>query len=134
MRLISFAQKIDEEGDAAVNIQQGESLVGARVLYVSIYPYSKGKRESNPFCLHTEVAGLNMCERELPVANANDPSGLNTHTHTVSRIDQEALSLCEQMARAISDDRGAAGWSCRHSSKYIVIAKRVYFIFAFLKV
>jgi len=37
--------------------------------------YRVGKRESNPFCLHAEVAGLNMWERELPVANANDPSG-----------------------------------------------------------
>ena len=63
--------------DAAVNIQQGEPCRVSRficLVYLSIYRVEK--RESNPFCLHTEVAGLNMWERrELPVANANDPSG-----------------------------------------------------------
>jgi hypothetical protein len=40
MRLISLAErdgKRRSKGDAVVNIQQGESLVGSQVLYVSIY-------------------------------------------------------------------------------------------------
>jgi hypothetical protein len=71
-----------EQRDAAVNIQQGEPCrVSGFYMSLSIYLshlsiYRVEKRESNPFCLHTEVAGLNMWERrELPVANANDPSG-----------------------------------------------------------